>query len=294
MLGFLSKVDLSGDLVNILGILGFFVVCIATGYVVWVYAKQMTEKSDATAALVEENWDGIKEYKNDIPFGWFSIFFALNIWAAWYFLVGYPVNAYSQIGEYNEETKAHNAKFEAKYATADAATLKAMGESVYLANCAACHGQTGDGMNGKAANFANWGNAKGIANTVKNGSKGLNFPMGAMPAGLTDEANATKAAAYILDLSGAKKGDATVVTEGKAVFDASCASCHGADAKGNNDMAPNLSLYGTPKFAAEVVLPRGKKGMIGAMPNFNQAGTLNKVQYNAVATYINAEISSKN
>jgi cytochrome c oxidase cbb3-type subunit 3 len=168
-----------------------------------------------------------------------------------------------------------------------------MGESVYLANCAACHGQTGDGMEGRAANFANWGNEKGILNTIKMGSKGLNFPMGEMPAGLVDEASAKKVAAFVLDLSGAKKGDAAVVAEGKAVFDASCASCHGADAKGNNDMAPNLSLYGTPKFIAEVVLPRGKKGLIGSMPNFNKAGTLNPVQYKAVATYINAEISSK-
>lgn len=293
MLGFLSKVDLSSDLINILGLLGFFVVCVVTAYVVWVYAKQMTEKSDATAPLAEENWDGIREYKNDLPFGWFSIFFLLNIWAAWYFLVGYPTNAYSQIGEYNKETQAHNAKFEAKFANADTATLKSMGESVYLANCAACHGQTGDGMNGKAANFAEWGNEKGIINTIKMGSKGLGFPMGEMPAGLVDDAAAKKVATYVLDMSGAKKANADVLAEGKAIFDASCASCHGADGKGNNDMAPNLTIYGTPKFTADVVLPRGKKGHLGAMPSFDKAGTLNKTQYNAVATYIHAEISSK-
>lgn len=290
MLGFLSKVDLSSDLINILGVLGFFVVCIATAYTIWVYAKQA---GGSTAPLTEESWDGIREYKNEIPFGYFSIFFLVNIWAAWYFVIGYPTNAYSQIGEYNEESKSHAAKFEAKYANADAATLKAMGESVYLANCAQCHGQTGDGMNGKAANFAEWGNEKGIMHTIKMGSKGLNFPMGEMPANLVDDAAAKKVATYVLDLSGAKKGDAAVVAEGKAVYDASCASCHGADAKGNNDMAPNLTLYGTPKFTSEVVLPRGKKGHIGAMPNFDKAGTLNKTQYKAVATYINAEISSK-
>jgi len=291
MLGFLSKVDLSGDLVNILGGLGFFAVCIATAYTIWLYAKQ---DGGSTAPLTEENWDGIREYKNEVPVGWFSVFFLLTIWGLWYFLIGYPTNAYSQIGEYNDETSRHNAKFEAKYANADEATLKAMGESVYLANCSSCHGQTGDGMNGKAKDFAEWGNEKGIMNTVKKGSKGLNFPMGEMPAGLVDDASAKKVATFILDLSGAKKGDVAVVAEGKAVFDANCASCHGADAKGNNDMAPNLSLYGTPKFAAEIVLPRGKKGMIGIMPSFDKAGTLNKTQYKAVATYINAEISSKN
>lgn len=294
MLGFLGKVDFGSDLVALLGGLGFFVVVVATAYVVGVYVKRMKESSEASAPLAEENWDGIREYKNDVPTGWFAIFFMLNIWAAWYWLAGYPVNAYSQIGEYNDEVKAHNSKFEAKYSSADVSTLKAMGESVFLAQCAQCHGQTGDGMNGKAADLSKWGNEEGIVATIKSGAKGLSFPMGEMPAGLADEAAAKKIAAYVMgELSAAKKGgDAAVIAEGKAAYAASCASCHGEDGKGMNGMAPDLTTYGTPKFTAETVLVKGKKGHIGNMPSFEKSGLLNKTQFMAVATYIDSEMSN--
>ena len=294
MLGFLGKVDFGSDLVALLGGLGFFVVVVATAYVVGVYVKRMKESGEASAPLAEENWDGIREYKNDVPTGWFAIFFMLNIWAGWYWLAGYPVNAYSQIGEYNEEVKAHNSKFEAKYSSADVGTLKAMGESVFLAQCAQCHGQTGDGMNGKAADLSKWGNEEGIVATIKSGAKGLSFPMGEMPAGLADEAAAKKIATYVMgELSAAKKGgDAAVIAEGKAAYAASCASCHGEDGKGMNGMAPDLTTYGTPKFTAETVLVKGKKGHIGSMPSFEKSGLLNKTQFMAVATYIDSEMSN--
>jgi len=294
MLDFLGKVDFGTDLVNILGGLGFFVVVVLTAYVVGIYIKKMKEASSGDAPLAEEIWDGIREYKNDVPTGWFAVFALLIVWAGWYYLAGYPVNAYSQIGEYNDEVKAHNGKFEAKYAGADEATLKAMGESVFLSQCASCHGQTGDGMNGKAANLSAWGNAEGITATIKNGAKGLGFPMGEMPAGLADEATAKKIAAYVLNsVSEAKKSaDAAVVAEGKVAFDSTCTSCHGADGKGMNGMAPDLSTYGTPKFAANTVLVKGKKGHIGSMPSFEKSGLLNKTQFTAVATYINSEMSN--
>lgn len=294
MLGFLGKIDFGSDLVALLGGLGFFVVVLATAYVVGIYVKRMKEASSGDAPLAEEVWDGIREFKNDVPTGWFAVFAILIVWAGWYYLAGYPVNAYSQIGEYNDETKAHNTKFEAKYANADEATLKAMGEGIFLSQCASCHGQTGDGMNGKAADLSKWGNAEGIANTIKNGAKGMGFPMGEMPAGLADEATAKKIAAYVLNtISEAKKpADAAVVAEGKAAFDSTCASCHGPDGKGMNGMAADLSVYGTPKFAANMVLVRGKKGHIGTMPSFEKTGTLNKTQFIAVATYINSEMSN--
>ncbi len=292
MLGFLSKIDFGSDLVALLGALGMLVVVVATAFVAGGYIKRMKEQPATNAPLSEGTWDGIGEYQNDIPVGWFAVYVVLIIWAGWYYLAGYPLNAYSKIGEYNEEVKAHDAKFMAKYANADEATLKNMGESVFLAQCAQCHGEVGDGMNGKAADFSKWGNAEGIENTIKNGSKGLGFPMGEMPAGLADAATAKKIAAYVLNqVSEAKiPADAATVAAGKAAFDTTCVSCHGADGKGQNGMAPNLSEYGTPKFIANTVLVKGKKGHIGTMPSFEKSGLLNKTQFLAVATYVNSEL----
>ena len=62
----------------------------------------------------------------------------------WYFTVGYPINGFSQIGQWNEETKEYNAKFEQKWQNPSAETLKAMGESIFLVQCAPCHGETAE------------------------------------------------------------------------------------------------------------------------------------------------------
>ena len=90
---------------------GAIAVATVTAAVAVKYVNQI--KTDtASGELADENWDGIGEYKNELPSGWAYSFLGLFLWSMWYGLVGYPVNAYSQIGEYNEEVLAYNAKFE--------------------------------------------------------------------------------------------------------------------------------------------------------------------------------------
>ena len=91
-----------GDWVNKLAVLGAVVLVTITAFVVTKYVRQM-QNDTASGKLADENWDGIGEYKNELPFGWAIIFLGAIIWAIWYYHAGYPVNAYSQIGEYNEE-----------------------------------------------------------------------------------------------------------------------------------------------------------------------------------------------
>lgn len=274
------------DIISTLGAAGFFALVAIVVFVVGKYVNDIKKGGTPTAPLSEESWDGIGEYKNDIPVGYFLSFLALNIWAAWYFLLGYPVNGYSQIGEYNEEVAAHTQKFEEKWANMDQETLKGMGESVFLAKCAPCHGETGDGMNGKAANLNEYGREAHIVSVIKNGSKGLGYSMGEMPAGLADEASSKKIAAYVVTLHGGKPANAGDVAEGQQLFGTICASCHGADGKGMDGAAADLTKYGTPAMISDVVLKNGKAGAIGMMPSFDKEGTLNPTQYKAVATYI--------
>ena len=260
------------DNVNQLALLGAAVILILTIYVAGKYIREMkTEKS--TGELAEENWDGIGEYKNELPSGWAYTFLGTIIWGMWYMIAGYPVDGYSQIGEYNQEVAKHTKMFESKWANADHETLKAMGEGIFLVQCAPCHGIAGDGMDGKAADLTVWGSADGVLETIKNGSKGLGFPMGAMPAGLLSGDAAKKVAEYV---AGGMKGTQP------AEF-ATCAGCHGPDGKGMGGMAPNISEYGTPAFV-RMVLDHGKKGFIGRMVSFK--GRLTPVQENAVGTYI--------
>ena len=268
-----EKFNLSTDDVNQLGLLGAVLIVIITVIVVGKYIKQI--KTDtSTGDLTEENWDGIGEYKNPIPVGWALAWLGTVVWAMWYFLAGYPLNAWSQIGQYNEEVAATNARFESKWKDPSKETLMGMGEGVYLVQCAPCHGIEGDGIDGKAAGFDRWGTAAGVLDAINNGSKGLGYPMGEMPAGLASGDDAKAIAAYVASgLQGQKP----------AAFSA-CSSCHGEDGKGLGGQSPDLTTYGTPTFVTEV-LNRGKLGSIGDMPKFND-GRLTNIQKEAVGHYI--------
>ena len=273
-----------GDDVNLLALVGAVAIVALTAFVAGKYVRQMKIAKEG-GELSEHSWDGIGEYKNPLPLGWAVVYVLVIVWALWYMLAGYPLNSYSQIGEYNEEVAAANAKFEKSFANPDAKTLHAMGESVFLVQCSACHGITGDGINGKAADLAVWGSEEGIYSAIINGSKGLEYPMGEMPAGMADEEGAKAIAAYIAkEISGIKKTkNENLVASGKELF-AACAACHGEDGKGMDGMSPDLSKYGTASFV-EDVLQRGKKGAIGAMPKFND-GRLNALQQKAVGEYV--------
>ena len=272
------------DNVNLMGLIGAIAIVLATAFVVSRLVGQM-KVAKPKAELSEHGWDGIGEYKNPLPLGWAVVYVLVIVWALWYMLAGYPLNSYSQIGEYNEEVAAANAKFEKNFANPDAKTLHAMGESVFLVQCSACHGITGDGINGRAADLSKWGSEEGIYDTIINGSKGLEYPMGEMPAGMADEEGAKAIAAYIAkEISGIKKTkNENLVASGKELF-ATCAACHGEDGKGMEGMSPDLSKYGTASFV-EDVLQRGKKGTIGTMPKFND-GRLNALQQKAVGEYV--------
>jgi len=266
------NIDLS-DPINMITMIGAVAIAVLSVGVSIKYINQM--KTDtATGDLVDHNWDGIGEYKNELPSGWAFSFLGTLIWAVWYWLAGYPVNAYSQIGEYNEEVLAHHAKFEAKHKNADATVLKEMGESIFLVQCAPCHGETGDGLSGKAHDFTKRMNKEQVLDVIANGSNQLKYPMGAMPGGMASGADAEAIATYV---AGGMKG------EQPAMF-AVCAGCHGADGKGNGGTAPNIVDYDDALVKA--VLLHGKKGAIGGMPSFKDRFT--PVQEKALTTYLNS------
>jgi len=190
----------------------------------------------------------------------------------WYGFAGYPINAYSQIGEYNEEVLAYNAKFEALHKDADAATLKEMGESIYLVQCAQCHGNAGDGLDGRAQDFTGRMTKEQVLDVINKGSDQLGYAMGMMPPGMATGAQAEEISAYV---AGGMKGDQP------ASF-AACSSCHGADGKGNSGMSPNLVSYDAALI--NHALQNGKKGMIGKMPSFKTLIT--PVQEKALTSYV--------
>ncbi len=264
-------IDIFADSVNAITMGGAIAIAVLTSAVSVKYINQM--KTDtASGELADENWDGIGEYENELPSGWAYTFLGVFIWSMWYGFFGYPINAYSQIGEYNEEVIAYNAKFEETHKNANDATLKEMGESIYLVQCSQCHGNTGDGLGGRAQDFTGRMTKEQVLDVINNGSNQLGYAMGMMPPGMASGAQAEEIAEYV---AGGMKG------EQPASF-AACSSCHGVDGKGMDGMSPNLVAYDAPLMSH--VLQNGKKGVIGKMPSFKTLIT--PVQEKALTAYV--------
>ena len=137
------------DYINALTFLGAAAIITISTFVVLKYINQM-KNDTASGELADEKWDGIGEYKNAVPTGWAIAYIGVIIWMFWYFTVGYPINGFSQIGQWNEETNEYNAKFESKWQNPNEQTLNAMGQSIFLVQCAPCHGVDAEGIAGKA------------------------------------------------------------------------------------------------------------------------------------------------
>ncbi len=278
-----SKGGFNGDIVNMLAVGGAVALVIITVFVIIKFVRQM-QVDTADGELSDESWDGIGEYYNPIPKGWAITYLLLMVWGMWYFIAGYPVNSYSQIGEYNEDVAAHNTKFEEKYASITGERLVEMGESVFLAECKVCHGLAADGIDGKAADLTMRLEAVTVKDVILNGSN--NFLMGSenpMP-NRDGIMNANKDYAPITDaeIDAVSSYVANGMSgEGADVFAGACAACHGEDGKGMEYVAPNIAAYDMGLVTN--VLNHGKKGSIGAMPAFDR---LNAKQKEAVSAYI--------
>lgn len=281
----MSKGGLNDDIVNQLAVAGAIVLVIITVFVVIKYVRQM-QTDTADGELADESWDGIGEYKNPVPFGWAVVFLGTIVWGMWYFVIGYPVNAYSQIGEYNEDVAVHNAKFNAQYASITGDRLIEMGESVFLAECKVCHGLGADGIDGKAANLTVRLEARSVKHVILHGSNyslmGSENPMpgrdGLMNAN-NDYAPITDAEIDVVSqyVANGMQGN------GAEIFAGTCAMCHGAEGKGMEYIAPNIASF--DESLVVNVLNHGKKGSIGIMPAFDR---LNQKQKEAVGAYINS------
>ena len=83
-------------------------------------------------------------------------------------------------------------------------------------------------------------------------------------------------------------GGAVLAADGAAVWEKNCASCHGADGKGQQEQgAPNLAdeiwLYGGAKPAIVESIRTGRGGMMPAW-----AGRLDPVTIKALSVYVHS------
>jgi len=183
---------------------------------------------------------------------------------------------WSQVGQLKEETRLAEQQFGPlyqKFAATEVEVLAknpealAIGQKLFLNNCAQCHASDGAGSRGfPNLTDGDWlwgGDAKAIKATIAEGRTGV---MPAFGAALGGE-GVTHVAQYVRSLSGLTT-DSLKVAFGKEIYLQNCIACHGADGKGNPALgAPNLTdkiwLHGS---AQPVVAETIAKGRTNQMP----------------------------
>ncbi|MBY0409133.1 MAG: c-type cytochrome, partial [Burkholderiaceae bacterium] len=162
---------------------------------------------------------------------------------------------------------------------------RAIGERLFMNNCAQCHGSDARGSKGfpnlTDGDWLHGGTPSIIRTTLENGRIGNMPPMAAAVGSPEDVRNLSH---YVLSLSGSPH-DSLRATLGKSKFTA-CAACHGMDGKGNTALgAPNLTddvwLHGWGEGAITAMINKGK---VNEMPA--QADKLTEAQIGVLAAYV--------
>lgn len=248
-------------------------------------------------------WDeDLKELNTPLPRWWMGLFVLTIVFGLGYLVIFPGLGDFAGLAQWSS-AKEHQqdglqiqqeiAPLYAKYraqsveALAKDAGALTIGQSVFMNNCAQCHGADAHGSksypnltNGNTA-WLGERTAAHIVQTVTNGRVGMMPPMAAAVGG---EAEIRELANYVLSLSGSPH-DEIKAAGGKSRFVA-CAACHGVDGKGNKALgAPNLTddywLHGWGEAAIVNMVKNGKTNVMPA-----QAPKLTADQIHVVAAYV--------
>jgi cytochrome c oxidase cbb3-type subunit 3 len=254
-------------------------------------------------------WDGdLAELNNPLPKWWTWLFWITIFFALGYMLL-YPglgkmqgLLGWSSADAYAKESAELDAKVKPLYDKYLAMDLKqvaadpaarAMGERLFVNNCAQCHGSDAGGGRGfpslKDSDWLYGGAPETIKESITNGRMGV---MPALGAALGGDDNVKNVVAYVRSLSGLAH-DATKAQLGRAQFETICAACHGVEGKGNQAIgAPNLTdkiwLYGSSEATITEGINNGRNVTATAgtttMPSFKSL--LGPARTQLVAAYV--------
>ncbi len=273
---------------------------VACALLLWFTSKMKVSNNggDETSGHV---WDeDLREMNNPLPMWWVWLFVLTIVFALGYLYI-FPglgsfggskewtaVNQYEQqVASATEDLKPIYAQFADK-TTAELASMpevKAIGERLYMNNCAQCHASDARGTRGFPNLTDNdWlygGSPEKIQETITNGRNGMMPPMAAV---VGSDADVKNLAQYVLSLSGSPH-DAALAALGKEKY-VTCAACHGPEGEGNQAMgAPNLAdniwLHGAGEAA---IIARIKEGKMNQMPA--QATLLTPEQISVLTAYV--------
>lgn len=256
----------------------------ACGWLLW---ANMTRKAAGPVQTMGHVWDeDLAELNNPLPL-WWAWLFVITIVFGLFYLAFYPglgtnkgLLGWSATGQYRNEQSEAAARYDPlykKYAAvaipelAGDAKAHAIGERLFLNNCAQCHGSDAKGAKG----FPNltdkdwlWGGEPArIEETIMGGRQNQ---MPTMAAALGGAQGVNEMANYVLSLSGSPH-DVAKAASAKPKF-MICGACHGANGQGNPLMGtPNLTdstwLYGGSSDTIKETISNGRSNQ---MPNFGE------------------------
>ena len=279
--------------VTVLGLLG----CL---WLLFVASKRQVMAADNSTGHVFD--EDLVEMNNPLP-RWWMILFILTVLFAFAYLTLYPGlgsfggkwgwTSKNQLEAESARADTEIAAVYARYRTMPAAQLAAdpgamaIGERLFINNCAACHGSDAKGSKGfpnltlSGSARLTSGEPEAIEATITDGRQGVMPPMAAAVGSAEDVRNVAN---YVLSLSGSPH-NAIAAAAGQSKFSA-CAACHGVGGKGTQALgAPNLSdkvwLHGWGEDAIVDIVTHGKTNTMPA-----QRGRLTPEQIHVLAAYV--------
>ena len=228
---------------------------IACLLLLWITArKKIVSAADNTTGHV---WDeDLTEMNNPMPRWWMWLFVITIVFSLMY-LAAYPgLGTYegqlkwsstaehaAEVAKAERELAPLYSQFTAKKVeeVAGDPTAMAIGERLFMNNCAQCHGSDARGSKGfpnlTDTDWLHGGSPEAITRTITKGRIGVMPPMAAAVGTPDDVKNVAN---YVLSLSNAPH-DSLRAQLGRSKFTA-CAACHGIGGVGNQALgAPNLS-----------------------------------------------------
>lgn len=265
-------------------------------------------------ATTGHEWDGIRELNNPLPRWWLWTFYVCIVWSVLYW-VAYPAwplvssYTYGVLGWKSRDAvqvqladlRAQRAVFADKLAAASLEQIeanpellsfaRAQGRAAFGDNCAPCHGSGAAGSRGYPnLNDDDWlwgGSLEQVQQTILHGIRSTDAEahVGDMLAfgrdGVLQRPEIVAVADYVRSLSNlpVPAGVTPDLAQGKEVFAANCAACHGDEGKGNPELgAPNLTdgiwLYGSDRDSVIASITNGRAGIMPAWSSRLDGGTI--------------------
>ncbi len=249
---------------------------------VWSQRLKIPTRSDGTTGHVWAH-GVLREGVRRLPMWWVIFSAGMFVFGAVYLWLYPGFGAYkgklgwTSIEEWQLDTHANEAKLAATLQPlsslsveqlAQNDTARALGQRLFLDNCAACHGSAAEGNQAIGApNLVDgeWLHGEGtMMASILDGRTGT---MPGWEAALGHE-GVKEVASYVLSLTGVKAPDDWIAA-GKARYETICVACHGVDGRGNPalgapDLTDNVWLYGNDFASVTASIAKGRSGVMPA------------------------------